>query len=143
MEGSPAVPVEAGIALSLPRVLTLDGDTRCVLRASFRLPIRAVDRPRQGERPDQGKPMTAIVPVWLLVVGADDGGAGVIPLRVPSYAPLEGGLEQPLAVGHFALDLLRTRGMPDAPQTYFIYAFSGPVLAGPVPTAFVTPEMIR
>ena len=44
---------------------------------------------------------------------------------------------QSIATGHFTVDLAKLVKIGMTPQTYFIYAFSGPVLHGPTPAAFV------
>jgi len=41
-----------------------------------------------------------------------------------------------VATGHFAIDLI-AEGLAAEPQTYFVYAFSGEVMAGPTAAALV------
>ena len=45
--------------------------------------------------------------------------------------------ENPVASGHFALDLCKLLKFSGRPQTYFVYAFSGEIMAGPCLAAYV------
>lgn len=133
---SPPLPDGPGIALAVDRVFLMEGDAPLVLRGSFRLPVREHER---IARPIFGEP-TAVVPITLVLAGADDPGPFVLPLSVESHAPID---ENGLTTGWFALDLLALRGMPRIAQTYFAYAFAGEVLSSPVPVAIVTQNMIE
>jgi hypothetical protein len=104
---SPALPEGFGIQLSPRRVVVLKQDLRWPVHGTFRLPTQA------------GSGFS----VHLLVSGADDGSVAVIHLHVPP-------------TGHFTVDLGRLLSFR-RPQTYFLSAFSGSHLAGPVPTALV------
>jgi hypothetical protein len=94
------------------------------------------------ENPKEIKP-TAIVTVNLLILGADDGHIATVALHVPVYGPIsweppDG--ELPLVTGFFDLNLLRMPGISRTPQTYFLFAFSGDLMAGPCPYALVSIE---
>ena len=68
------------------------------------------------------------------------GSKFVLDLWVPSYEPLVPDDPAPTVSGHLALDLLACEGSHLLEeQTSFVYAFSGPVRAGPFPVA-VLPE---
>jgi hypothetical protein len=119
---SPAVPDKTGIALAIDRVLVVPGAAE--LHGSFRLPIA-----RRHVRDTE-----AVVPITLVITGSESAAPVVLPLQVPvaisSPAPAE-------VTGHFGLDLLSVPAMPRSAQTYFMYAFAGELLVGPVPFAFV------
>jgi hypothetical protein len=126
---SPSVPSESGIQIVIERVNLVSAE-ECILTASFKLPVdkrHIVAKARE----------TAIVPITLLLTGSVDRSPQFVKLHVPSYAPItsEGG--QNFATGHFTLDLCQMANLRTTPQTYFIYAFAGSILTGPIPSAFV------
>ena len=130
-----------------PRIVDLKRDPRAILRGAFR--TRAMPEeilkpdylsPLYLEKPKELKP-TAIVTVNLLILGADDGHIVTIPLRVPIYGAIEWKPpdgELPMVTGYFNLNLLRLAGVSRTPQTYFLCAFSGDLMAGPLPYALVS-----
>lgn len=144
----PAVPLGIGISLIADRVSVrreegaLAGSAigRCEVRGSFRLPVlpHEVLEPTPGAT---GPQPTALVGIGLVILGADEADPFVLRLRVPSYSvdPTAG---QPVVTGHFALDLLAMDEMPERAQTYFLYAFSGEEMAGPVPAAIVSEHLL-
>ncbi|MCC7536816.1 MAG: hypothetical protein IT379_11410 [Deltaproteobacteria bacterium] len=140
----PSVPQSVGISLVADRVSVrrpegaLPGSAfgRCVVRASFRLPVLPHELLATSGESAPGAAPTALVRIGLVILGADDGNPLVLRLRVPSFDPIVGG-GQPVVTGHFALDLLAMDEMPERAQTYFVYAFSGEEMAGPVPAAVV------
>jgi hypothetical protein len=79
------------------------------------------------------------VAVHLVLTGADEPAPIAVSLRVPIYGEVEPGT---LAAGRFAFDLLSLVSLPEQTQTYFLYAFSREVMAGPSPFAVVTPAML-
>jgi hypothetical protein len=139
-EHSPALPAETGIELSTQRIVVVKDGARCVVRGAFRLPIPSHEQyvpPEEGEPYDPAP--SAVVRVTLLVVGADDGLA-VLEVQCPTYAPVQEREGQLYAEGHFALDLLGRLGR--TAQTYFVYAFSREIQAGPALTALVSEDML-
>jgi hypothetical protein len=135
---SPPIPAEGGIALDVQRVTVMRPDRQCLLHGSFRLPVAASSKPAPSG-PDHAA--TAIVPIGLLLTGSVRPEPIVINLNAPSYRPLEAAEGGTWAVGHFALDLGAFAHLHGAVQTYFVYAFSGDAMAGPVLAAFVNPVL--
>lgn len=138
----------AGIVLSMPRVVVLEDEARCVLRGAFRLV------PLFGERlplkvgiggtfvgPGGTEP-TAVLAITLVVVGVEHPSVFVVPLRVPSFQPFSPLLPAPQVVGRFAIDLLATEGFPPVPQSYHLHAFAGEVASASVPFALVDEEAL-
>jgi hypothetical protein len=132
---SPPIPSEAGIVLQCDRVIEMRRPTSCVVRGSYRLSVQprhvvpgAVGVPRID-------PYTAVVPITLLLTGSDTAVPRLFPLRVPTYdrVDVKGGI----VTGYFTVDLCSLKDFIDIPETFFIYAYSGEVLAGPVPMALV------
>lgn len=139
-DDSPEIPAEPGIVMSMERVNALGAETQCLINASYRLPIRPhhVMKPAEGEgEPAPAGDETAIVPITLLLTGSVDTTPKVVELAVPTTEPVDTSGDAPVATGYFALDLCTLEELTSTPQTYFIYAFSGEVMAGPFPTAFV------
>lgn len=141
-EKSPEIPDEPGIAIMAQRVTVLRADRPCLLHGSFRLQAEGPARTdgAKAAKPVDGAP-TAIVPIGLLLTGSVDPSPVVVNLEVPSYAPLirDGG--QWYATGYFTLDLCAHAKLTRTVQTYFVYAFSGEVSAGPALAAFVNPVL--
>jgi hypothetical protein len=80
---------------------------------------------------------TAVIPVTLVVVGAQLAEPFVLNLQVPAYSPAD----SEVATGHFTLDLLGFKdSYPMRGQTSWVYAFSGRHAAGPCPVALLRPE---
>ncbi len=143
-ELSPELPSEAGIALTAQRVAVARAGQRLPVHGSWRLPITAKNRvpapdtepPKDAtwtELPEYGEPRpAAIVPISLVIIGTELAGPFKLDLRVPSYDAL--GPEATEASGSFTVDLLPNLPVP---QTYFLYAFSGEQMAGPVTLATV------
>ena len=139
-EESPRLPAEPGIALHIERVGFMRPSERRCLFGGFRLPIRPqhIVKPSEEKRgKKKRKPPTAVVPITLLLTGSVDPAPRLLQLAVPSYAPLETSGDETRATGYFTLDLCRMTDLMERPQTYFIYAFSGAVMVGPIPAAFV------
>jgi hypothetical protein len=139
---SPEVPAAGGIVLQADRVVVQREGAVHPLLGSFRLPIRPWDVVRPFEDrgkqvlPDVGDPAAkAVATIALLLISAAPTTIVSVELRVPVYE-LEPA-DPPVASGHFKLDLMRLTGFSDRTQTYFVYAFAGEVMAGPVLTALV------
>jgi hypothetical protein len=151
---SPGIPEEAGIALVSQRVTVIRADRPCLIHGSFRLPAKALSPPPSA-RPSPPAPVspaanpkdsrapapTAIVPIALMLTGSVQASPLVLNLNVPSYAPLERSGGENLATGYFTFDLCAQAALAGVVQTYFIYAFSGEVVAGPSLAAFVNPVL--
>jgi len=136
---SPNLPEEGNaIVLACDRVITMHQSANGKLIGSFRLPIRVRDI--LSKPTDDGA--TAVLPITLIITGSDSRGATKIPLAVPVYDRLISGNENQIATGHFALDLLSLPMMPDEIQTYFIYAFYGEYMGGPVVMGLVSPDSL-
>jgi hypothetical protein len=135
---SPEIPAQPGIALEAPRVTVMRADRPCVLHGAFRLPAQAaVPVPRAAGE----KAPTAIVSIGLLLTGSVQAEPVVLNLNVPGYATLEKQGSETFATGYFALDLCAFAPLAAAVQTWFIYAVSGEVMAGPALAAFVNPVL--
>ena len=135
---SPPIPMQNGINLALPRVVDVDRDPRWILYGAYRLTPLAEEMVKPGwadpyfaARPTDPKP-PAVVVIALLLVGADDAGISLVQLRVPAS-----GRVGESVIGYFAVDVAQIPGAPGRPQTYFLSAFSGEAMAGPLPTALV------
>jgi hypothetical protein len=137
LPASPEVPDSPGIALKVDR-LAVPG-SRAILYGAFRVQAKGYDLvPRDPSK--LGERATAVLPVALLFVGADTGGAHPMMLRVPSFDavdPRTPANAEPVVTGYFAIDLLDTPEMPVVPQTYFVHAFLREHWAGPATVARV------
>ena len=148
LQESPPVPEEPGMELTGNRVVVLEPEVRSVLRASFRLPLsrHQIVPPTEVRdgllvRAGSPQPPTAVVPIALLVVGSDLPSPAVVPLRVPVWEPIADP-PQSTVTGHFAIDLLQLDGIARTGQTYFVFAFNGEHMAGPISMALVDPSML-
>jgi hypothetical protein len=65
-----------------------------------------------------------------------------VALRVPGFDPIDAARPPAAVTGHFTLDLVATPSISKQAQTYYVYAFSGGLAAGPFLTAFVTEDML-
>jgi hypothetical protein len=138
-DDSPAIPSEVGIRMVVSRV-NLISTTECILTGSYRLPVAGphiVERSiLPSNEPSRARRETCIVPITLLLTGSVHPSPKLLRLAVPSFRPLTTAGNETIATGYFTLDLCQMANLT-TPQTYFIYAFAGPILAGPFPTAFV------
>jgi hypothetical protein len=133
---SPAVPERFGIELAIEERVVLTPGARCILRGSFRVPLvlqhlvglqTAVTLSGTAEEQP-----TAIIPLTLLLTGADAPGPFLIPMRVPSYDSQTGETLAAEVTGTFALDLFETEALSHRePMIYYLYAFLDKILAGP------------
>ncbi len=141
--GAPPLPELPGLALvgdpSSRAVILREGAT-CVLRGAFRVAAQPEELVKPGELPwlakDAPRP-TAVVRLHLLVVGADRPSPTILTLDLPSTDAVDPEAEAPVVTGQFAIDLLRLPKMPRAAKTYFVYAFCGEAMVGPIPVALV------
>jgi hypothetical protein len=143
---SPPEPEEVGIALSAPRVTLLDEVSSCVVHGTFRLPVLPRERVlrRDTSHDVLAAGATAVVPITLVLTGVGHVGPKVARLHVPSMEYIAADADNPTVTGHFHVELLTLPGIcPLKGTTYFLYAFHGAATAGPVPVAFVTPEMLE
>ena len=130
---SPALPVDRSIVLASANTIEQAPGRAWLMRGSFLLP--ALDHDVVGERPghDVGDEATlAVLPVTIVLTGDHDATPILVPLHVPIYRPLEGTQGQPLARGHFAVDLLALVGDQLAPQTYAVWAMSRQHVSEPI-----------
>jgi hypothetical protein len=134
-DGSPKPPAEPGIALTVERVVEVGDDATCTVRGAFLLPVEKTDLVPA----DEGERHAAVVNVSLAITGADDAAPINLTVRVPIYGKVEAGKP---AAGFFAFDLLSLVALPPKTQTYFLYAFSREVMAGPLPFALVADESL-
>ena len=138
---SPPLPEQPGLSVTAARLVDLDREPRWLVRGAFRLKPLPEETVKPGwtdpfytARAAEPKPV-AVVGITLLVTGADDGSFYVFPLQVPAF-----GRVGQVVTGYFALDALQLPNAPRKPQTYFIYAFSGETMAGPLASALVRPK---
>jgi hypothetical protein len=136
---SPAIPEAAGIAISAPRVTLVREGTQVDVSGSFRVPL--LKRELTGASPG-GEDATAIIPITLVAFSTDpnDFGPFVLRMRVPTYdaiAPAD-----PVGTGFFSVDLLDFPGVARKAATYFIYAFVGEWMSGPIAVGLATPDML-
>ncbi len=145
--GAPAPPESEGVALEFDERVVVGGpDRTCVLRGSFRLPVRSsqiVPNEAPSDWPGVGdEDATAVVPVDLLLTSNYEAGPFLLPLRLPCYEAIDEGANPPIAIGEFAIDLFSLREMPQMPQTYFVWAVAGETLSEPATLSIVTEEML-
>ncbi|MCC7536349.1 MAG: hypothetical protein IT379_09055 [Deltaproteobacteria bacterium] len=144
----PPTPSDVGIAMTADRVsVRREGGAvpgsalgRCVVRGSFRLPVLPHEVMPPATARSAGDRPTALVGIGLVILGSEEADPFVLQLRVPSYDPI--GPTARVVTGHFALDLLAMDEMPERAQTYFLYAFSGEEMAGPIRAAILTEDML-
>jgi hypothetical protein len=118
---SPQIPAKNGVAVKIDRVLLLNSETRWIVRGAFRLPALP----------------NGITRITLVGIGAEYGRWS-LETNVPSYEALEHGIDGAIATGYFSFDLMQEAQIrSSAAQTYFIYAFSGETVSGPIPSALV------
>jgi hypothetical protein len=139
---SPEIPAQPGVALAATRVVVSRPGATMVVRGAFRLRVREHERVTAEKVEGTGRDTvpTAVLGITLLVVGSDIATSSMLRLDVPSWDKLDP--QAPVATGHFALDLLAQHLVGTRPQTYFVYAFSGEHLTGPIPTALITEAML-
>ncbi len=133
-----AAPAQPGLVLEVQRLSDTLAQQPWLLKGAFHLKPTPEEWVKPGwndayylAHPEDPRPI-AVVTVWLLLVGANDGGAQVLSLQVPSWDRAG-----PACTGQFSLDLRALRLAPKDAQTYFLYAFSGSSMAGPLPTALI------
>lgn len=143
------VPKRPGLALSADRVVVLEPGARAVLRVGLRTSLRPWERVTRAPWVDDDATITGVVPVTLVVCGAQRADPIVIPLRVPVRVDVPDDLlETPAADGpevtvSFALDLRRLEGFSPRPGTSFVSVYSGRHAAGPAPIALISPMALR
>lgn len=133
-----AIPTAAGIEVASARLIDQRRDQPWTIQGAFRLiptPQELVKTgwsdPYYSQRPADGRP-AAVITIWLMLTGANDGSLYLIPLRVPAWTKAGAAY-----TGYFQFDLRQMRGAPKDAQTYFLYAFSGASMTGPVQSALV------
>ncbi len=150
VDGSPPIPDSPGISINLERAVALREDAACILYGSYRLPLSVRDRVKLGSEEynreagfvsDDGPTPVGVVPISLVVTGADEPAACLLHLFVPTFDTPSGDSDE--VTGYFSVDLLRLPDMPKDPQGYFVYAFSGESICGPAKTALVEKERLH
>ena len=141
-DGSPAIPDEPGIELSVERVRLVSESTRCVVHGSFRLPALEAEIVMTGGPEVGDAAATAVVPITLVVTASEAIGPFVFRLQLPSYDSVDLDDDPVVMSGQFTVDLI-SLGLPRSAQTYFLTAFNGAHVCGPVPFAFVSEDMLR
>lgn len=136
MDESPPLPPDLGIELALERVNLLPA-TECVVFGSYRLPVEPRHVTPATTLLTNPQAPTAIIPITVLLTGSVDAAPRLAKLHVPCRRPLLEVDGQSIASGHFAVDLGKLVRIGITPQTFFVYGFSGAIMTGPVPTAFV------
>lgn len=138
-KGSPDIPVKPGIALALPPLSVIEKTRECIGYGSFRVPLKAARSLKTSESVQmEGKSVNARVPIKLFATGDFIGLPYVWDLVVPSFdSPQQINMSGEVT-GQFALDLCHNVPLASKEITRYVYAFSGEVMAGPVPMAFVT-----
>ena len=126
LEGSPAIPTELGVVMAGDRVVVNKAGARALLRGAFRLPVLPTELAADG---------SAVVGIGLVVNASDQPQSGFMQLQVPAQ------VSEGVATGHFTLDLI-AEGLARDAQTYFVFAFSGELMAGPTPVALVDESML-
>lgn len=144
----PAAPEAPGITLSVDRAVPQRAGARWWLHGAWRLPLRPQDIVRDADASVEhmvarghGRP-TAVMPVTLLLTGTDSPRHVVAELALPSFDPVDPSAPPAEVTGHFTLDLADLLGARLAPQTWFVYAFSRDVMAGPAQTALVSADLL-
>jgi hypothetical protein len=137
MAGSPEIPAECGVVLRQPNVAVNSAGASSILRGAFRLRVREHERVKAEivEGAGRREVPTAVVGITLVVTGSNHPTVGVLRLDVPSWDKLDA--KEPIATGYFAIDLLTEKLIGPRTQTYFVYAFSGEHLVGPISAALV------
>src|SRR6266446_6133162 len=106
------LPKAMGISLNLETRVVLRPQTKCVLRGSYRLPLRlqhllgmqTQDSPPEAEEQE----VAAIIPLTLLLTGSESPGPFLISMRVPCYDRLASDSLVAEVTGVFAIDLFET-----------------------------------
>lgn len=128
---SPELPSAIGINLAVPRVVSRNKNMRIAVHGSFRL--RLLPRERAP-----GRIYSAVVPITLLATGSDVPNPYQFDLQVPVYEPVATVDGQAEVTGYFSIDLQSLANLDAVDQTFFVYAFSGELVTGPLPMALVT-----
>jgi len=129
---SPALAGAPSIVLAGPDSVEKAPGKAWSLRGSFLLPTLARDVAALARSAD-GKPASvAALPVTIILTGDSDASPIVVPLHVPIAGPLEGTKDQPLALGHFVVDLLPLVGDQLSPQKYAVWAVSRQQISEPL-----------
>jgi hypothetical protein len=132
-----------GIRMKVGRVIVAQARAEGRLDVGYRLPIRATDVSQEPKALIKGlPPVTAVVALSLLVIGSEKGV--VIPIRMllPSFDAVETEGELKIAKGSFTMDLFKIPSIVENPQTFFIYAFSGALMAGAATVGVVAEDAL-
>lgn len=139
VEGCPPIPVDPGLAFVLPRVLPQGSPW--LLQGSFRFQVSPEEVVKAWPAEDPNPP-SAIFRIHFLITGGDKASPLRLEVLVPSYDRFDPTAAVPIATGCFSIDLSTEPGVPKKAQTYFVYAFRGALLEGPVPSALIEPARL-
>lgn len=136
---SPEIPNVPGIAISAPRVTVVRQGAQVDISGSFRVPL--LKRELTGTSQGSDSP-TAVIRMTLVAFNTDqnDFGPFFLQMRIPTYdaiAPID-----PMGTGYFAVNLLDFPGVKAKSATYFVYAFVGEWMSGPIHVGLATPDML-
>ena len=106
-----------------------------MVRGAFLLPVGKPDL----VPPDEGERHKAVIDIHFVITGADTPAPLLYSIRAPVYGEAEVGKP---AAGHFAFDLFSIFKPQQRTQTYFLFAFSREVMAGPQPIAIVASDAL-
>ena len=139
------VPMQVGIDLAIEPPIAVSPEARCILRGSYRLPLRlqhlTVHQTQELLLDSEEPAIPALIPLTLLLTGSRAPGPFLIAMRVPCYDELTADSPAAEVTGTFSLDLFDTEALGHRePQIYYLYAFSDKVLAGPVKFELVSAE---
>jgi hypothetical protein len=137
-EKSLEIPAENGINLSAERVAVYKPDGHSILKGGYRLAV-----PSSFYRDATSAPVTAAVPITLVITGNIMTGPFVVPLLLPSQEKIDADSAETVIAGQFEIDLFALSETSKVPQTYTIWAYSGAVRSQPATAAFITPEMLK
>ncbi len=130
------LPRQAGIDLAIETRIAVTPEAKCILRGSYRLPLRLqhLTVHQTEELLDSEEPaVPTIIPFTLLLTGSRAPGPLLIPMRIPCYDEMTDDWSSAEVTGTFTVDLFDSEAMGHRePQIYYLYAFSDKVLAGPV-----------
>jgi hypothetical protein len=139
------VPKQAGIDLAIEARIAVTPEARCILRGSFRLPLRlqhlTVHQTQELLLESEESAIPALIPLTLLLTGSRAPGPLLIPMWVPCYDELTPDSLAAEVTGTFTLDLFDTQALGHRePQVYYLYAFADKILAGPLRFELLSPE---
>ena len=136
---SPTDPEQKGVELSIDESIQVTPDARALLSCNFRLPLSEYERvPEFTEKipasynplkNEHGELPLAIKKIYLLITTENRGVGNVLEIDIPVFTPCEGNTD---IAGTFEVDLFAASTVSKTPMKYYLYAFTGDILKGPV-----------